>query len=88
MDKAASGGIDFFGTADVYPLGGSRTTAGRTEEIIGSWLKGKRHDFILAAKCVGQIGPKPWDQGMSRKHIMDAIGTSLRRLGSDYVDLY
>ena len=70
MDTAASGGIDFFDTADVYPLGGSRTTAGRTEEIVGSWLKSKRHDFILATKCVGQIGPKPWDQGMSRKHIL------------------
>jgi aryl-alcohol dehydrogenase-like predicted oxidoreductase len=88
MDTAAAGGIDFFDTADVYPLGGSRTTAGRTEEIVGSWLKGKRHDFILATKCVGVIGPKPWDQGMSRKHILDAIDASLRRLGTDYVDLY
>jgi aryl-alcohol dehydrogenase-like predicted oxidoreductase len=88
MDTAAAGGIDFFDTADVYPLGGSRTTAGRTEEIVGSWLKGKRHDFILATKCAGQVGPKPWDQGMSRKHILDAIDASLRRLGTDYVDLY
>jgi aryl-alcohol dehydrogenase-like predicted oxidoreductase len=88
MDKAAEGGIDFFDTADVYPLGGGRPTAGRTEQIVGGWLKGKRHDFILATKCVGQIGPKPWDQGMSRKHILDAIDGSLRRLGTDYVDLY
>jgi aryl-alcohol dehydrogenase (NADP+) len=88
MDTAAAGGIDFFDTADVYPLGGSRTTAGRTEEIVGSWLKGKRRDFILATKCAGQVGPKPWDQGMSRKHILDAIDASLRRLGTDYVDLY
>ena len=88
MDRAAAGGIDFFDTADVYPLGGGRATAGRTEEIVGGWLKGKRHDFILATKCVGQMGPKPWDQGMSRKHILDAIDASLRRLGTDYVDLY
>jgi 1-deoxyxylulose-5-phosphate synthase len=88
MDAAAEGGIDFFDTADVYPLGGGRTTAGRTEEIVGGWLKGKRHDFILATKCVGQIGPKPWDLGMSRKHILDAIDASLRRLDTDYVDLY
>jgi aryl-alcohol dehydrogenase (NADP+) len=88
MDKAAEGGIDFFDTADVYPMGGGRTTAGRTEEIVGGWLKGKRHDFILATKCVGQVGRKPWDQGMSRKHILDAIDASLRRLGTDYVDLY
>jgi 1-deoxyxylulose-5-phosphate synthase len=88
MDAAASGGIDFFDTADVYPMGGGRATAGRTEEIVGGWLKGKRADFVLATKCAGQVGPKPWDQGMSRKHILDAIDASLRRLGTDYVDLY
>jgi 1-deoxyxylulose-5-phosphate synthase len=88
MDRAASGGIDFFDTADVYPLGGKRETAGRTEEIVGRWLKGKRREFIVATKCVGAMGPKPWDQGMSRKHILDAIEGSLRRLGTDYVDLY
>jgi aryl-alcohol dehydrogenase (NADP+) len=88
MDRAASGGIDFFDTADVYPLGGNRETAGRTEEIVGRWLKGKRREFIVATKCVGAMGPKPWDQGMSRKHILDAIEGSLRRLGTDYVDLY
>lgn len=88
MDIAAAGGIDFIDTADVYPLGGGRATAGRTEEIVGGWLKGKRQDFILATKCVGQTGPRPWDQGMSRKHILEAIDASLRRLGTDYVDLY
>ncbi|HLK25435.1 MAG TPA: aldo/keto reductase [Caulobacteraceae bacterium] len=88
MDAAAEGGIDFFDAADVYPLGGGRSTAGRTEEIVGAWLKGKRHSFIVATKCVGQMGPKPWDQGMSRKHILDAIDGSLRRLKTDYVDVY
>lgn len=88
MDRAADGGIDFFDTADVYPLGGGRTTAGRTEEIVGAWLEGKRHQFIVATKCVGQMGPKPWDRGMSRKHILDAIEGSLRRLRTDYIDLY
>jgi 1-deoxyxylulose-5-phosphate synthase len=88
LDAAAAGGIDFLDTADVYPLGGGRPTAGRTEEIVGAWLKGRRHQFVLATKCVGQMGPKPWDQGMSRKHMLDAIEASLRRLGSDYIDLY
>jgi aryl-alcohol dehydrogenase (NADP+) len=88
LDAAAEGGIDFLDTADVYPLGGDRTTAGRTEEIVGGWLKGKREQFILATKCVGQMGPKPWDQGMSRKHILEAVDASLKRLGTDYVDLY
>jgi aryl-alcohol dehydrogenase-like predicted oxidoreductase len=88
LEAAAEGGIDFFDTADVYPLGGGRATAGRTEEIVGSWLKGKRQQFIVATKCAGQVGAQPWDQGMSRKHILDAIEASLRRLGTDYVDLY
>jgi 1-deoxyxylulose-5-phosphate synthase len=88
MDRAAEGGIDFFDAADVYPLGGGANTVGRTEEIVGNWLAGKRHDYIVATKCVGRTGRKPWDQGMSRKHILDAIDASLRRLQTDYVDLY
>jgi aryl-alcohol dehydrogenase (NADP+) len=88
LDAAAAGGIDFLDAADVYPLGGGDDTLGRTEEIVGAWLKGKRHQFILATKCVGQMGPKPWQQGMSRKHILEAIDASLSRLGTDYVDLY
>lgn len=88
LDAAAEGGIDFLDTADVYPLGGDANTVGRTEEIVGSWLKGKRDQFILATKCVGRMGPKRWDQGMSRKHILDAVEASLRRLNTDYIDLY
>jgi 1-deoxyxylulose-5-phosphate synthase len=88
MDASAAGGVDFLDAADVYPLGGDAATAGRTEEIVGAWLKGKRQSFILATKCVGQMGPKPWDGGMSRKHIVEAVDASLRRLGTDYVDLY
>jgi hypothetical protein len=42
--------------------------AGRTAEIIGRWIKGKRSQFTIATKCVGVMGPKPWDRGMSRKH--------------------
>jgi len=88
MDAAAEGGIDFIDTADVYPLGGDLTLVGRTEEVVGNWLKGRRHNFALATKCVGRMGPNRWDQGMSRKHILDAIDASLRRLKTDYVDLY
>lgn len=88
LDTAAAAGINFLDTADVYPLGGGLATAGRTEEIIGRWLKGKRDQFILATKCVGRVGPSPWEQGASRKHILDAIDASLRRLDTDYIDLY
>ncbi|WP_433705083.1 aldo/keto reductase [Paraburkholderia sacchari] len=88
LDKAADAGINFIDTADVYPLGGGETHAGRTEEIVGRWLKGRRERFIVATKAVGKVGPSPWDQRASRKHLLDAIDASLRRLGTDYVDLY
>jgi 1-deoxyxylulose-5-phosphate synthase len=88
LDAAAAGGIDFLDTADVYPVGGDLGTVGRTEEILGRWLAGKRRSFVVATKCFGRMGPLPWDQGMSRKHILDAIDASLRRLRTDYVDIY
>jgi aryl-alcohol dehydrogenase-like predicted oxidoreductase len=88
LDKAAEGGIDFLDTADAYPLGGELDTKGRTEEILGRWLKGQRDRFIVATKCFGQTGPAPFDGGNSRKHIMSAVEASLRRLQTDYLDLY
>jgi aryl-alcohol dehydrogenase (NADP+) len=88
LDRAAEGGITFIDTADVYPLGGGHATVGRTEEIVGSWLKGKRDRFVVATKCFGRTGPAAWDQGNSRKHILKAVDDSLRRLGAEYIDLY
>jgi 1-deoxyxylulose-5-phosphate synthase len=88
LDRAAEGGITFLDTSDVYPLGGSADTVGRTEEILGRWLRGRRQDFIVATKCFGATGPRPWDRGLSRKHVLEAIDASLRRLQTDYVDLY
>jgi aryl-alcohol dehydrogenase (NADP+) len=88
LDRAAAGGITFLDTADVYPLGGGLPTVGRTEEILGRWLPGRRHEFIVATKCFGAMSARPWDRGGSRKHILDAIEASLRRLRTDYVDLY
>lgn len=88
LDRAATGGVTFIDTADVYPLGGTPETVGRTEEIVGRWLKGRRDRFILATKCFGRSGPARWDQGNSRKHILDAVDASLRRLQTDYIDLY
>src|ERR1700677_1135468 len=88
MDKAVEGGVDFFDTSDAYPLGGDLATRGRTEEIIGRWLPGKRDRIILATKCFAPLGPSPMDGGNSRKHILSAVEGSLRRLGTDYIDLY
>ncbi|MDH4095369.1 MAG: aldo/keto reductase [Betaproteobacteria bacterium] len=88
LDAAAGHGITFLDTANAYPLGGKVEDMGRTEEILGKWLKGKREQFIVATKCSGKMGNAPWQQGTSRKHVMTAIDDSLRRLGTDYVDLY
>jgi len=88
LDRAAQGGIDFIDTSDAYPLGGDLTTQGRTEEILGRWLQGRRDRFVLATKCFEPTGPSPFDAGNSRRHIFDAIDASLRRLQTDYIDLY
>ncbi|MGF6551266.1 aldo/keto reductase [Paraburkholderia youngii] len=88
LDTAADAGVNFIDTANVYPLGAGEDLSGRTEEIVGRWLKGKRERFIVATKAVGKMGPAAWDQGASRKHLLDAIDASLQRLGTDYVDLY
>jgi aryl-alcohol dehydrogenase-like predicted oxidoreductase len=90
LDTAAEAGINFLDTADVYPLGGGFDlgTVGRTEEIIGRWLEGKRSRFIVATKAYGRMGPLEWDEGASRKHLLEAIDASLQRLRTDYVDLY
>jgi aryl-alcohol dehydrogenase-like predicted oxidoreductase len=85
LDCAAESGVTFIDTADVYP---ARGPVGLTEEIVGRWLQGKRDRFIIASKCAGRVGPLPWEAGCSRKHILSAVESSLRRLGTDYLDLY
>ena len=75
-------GVNFIDTADMY-------VDGRTEEIVGKALKGVRQSVVLATKVgVWKSGPDINDIGLSRKHIMDAIEGNLRRLGTDYVDVY
>jgi 1-deoxyxylulose-5-phosphate synthase len=88
LDRAAEGGIDFLDTSDAYPLGGDLATRGVTEEILGRWLRGRRDRFIVATKCFAPTGPAPFDGGNSRKHILAAVEASLRRLQTDYIDLY
>ncbi len=90
LDAAAEAGISFIDTADAYPMGASAgdDRQGLTEEIIGRWLTGKRDDFILASKGNAPMGTRPWDRGNSRKHLTEACENSLRRLNTDYLDLY
>jgi aryl-alcohol dehydrogenase-like predicted oxidoreductase len=88
LDRAAEHGVLFLDTADVYPVPPSIDTAGRSEEIIGRWLHGKREHFVLATKCRMRVGYGPNDEGLSRKHVLKAVDDSLRRLRTDYIDLY
>jgi len=76
-------GINFFDTADMY-------SRGMSEEVVGRALRdfARRDQVVIATKVFYEMGPGPNDRGLSRKHIMDAIDASLRRLGVDYVDLY
>ena len=84
IKRALELGINFFDTADMYSLGVS-------EEIVGRALKdfgGSRERYVVATKVFNAMGDDPNERGLSRKHIMHAIDASLRRLGTDYVDLY
>ncbi|MGI8553429.1 MAG: aldo/keto reductase [Dehalococcoidia bacterium] len=88
MDRAFDAGVFFFDTADVYPVMPKPETVGRSEEIIGRWLKGKRDTIVLATKLRGKMGPGANDVGLSRGHMMQAVEASLRRLQTDHIDLY
>lgn len=82
LDAFAAAGGNFIDTADVY-------SRGISEEILGRWLQGqRREDFVIATKVRYPMGEGPNETGLSRKHIMDGIAGSLKRLQLDYVDLY
>ena len=82
IHKAYELGINFFDTANVYNQGGA-------EKVVGRALKDfSRDSFVLATKVYFPMGNGPNDRGLSRKHIMEQCHASLRRLGTDYIDLY
>lgn len=83
IDRALDAGLNFLDTADVY-------SSGKSEEVTGEALKrnGKRSQVILATKVHGKMGPGPNDRGNSAKHIIEGCEASLRRLQTDYIDLY
>ena len=83
IKQALERGVNFFDTADIYSLGAS-------EEILGRAIKdfAKRDEVVIATKLFNPMGPGVNARGLSRKHVMEAIDASLRRLGMDYVDLY
>jgi aryl-alcohol dehydrogenase-like predicted oxidoreductase len=82
MDRFAEAGGNFIDTANVYGQGTSET-------IVGRWLDEQyREDWVIATKVYGSMGDGPNDRGLSRKHIMASVEDSLRRLQTDYIDLY
>jgi aryl-alcohol dehydrogenase-like predicted oxidoreductase len=83
IQRALELGINFFDIADVYSNGMSETVVGRALREFAS-----RDEVVIATKVYFEMGPKPNDRGLSRKHILSSIDASLKRLGTDYVDLY
>lgn len=80
-DACLDAGLNFFDTANTY-------NAGVSETILGNILKGRRRQAVVASKVFNPMGPGPNDSGMSRLHIMHAVEDSLRRLQTDYLDIY
>ena len=81
VHRSLDAGVNFFDTADVYSTGDS-------EEILGKSLASRRHEVVIATKVRGRMGPGANDVGLSRLHIIQAAEASLKRLGTDYIDLY
>ena len=88
LNYALDAGISFIDTADIYPANGVPEDIGETERIIGEWISPHRDDVVLATKFFAPTGPNPWQGGSSRRNIRDSVEASLKRLQTDYIDLY
>jgi aryl-alcohol dehydrogenase-like predicted oxidoreductase len=90
MDAFVEHGGNFLDTADFYSRWLPGHAGGESEEIIGRWMqrRGNRHEMIIATKLFQPMGEHPNDRGLSRKHLIEALDASLRRLHTDYIDLY
>lgn len=81
IDVCLEAGLNFFDTADIY-------SAGASEEILGAAVKGRREDLLISTKATFSMGKGPNDKGSSRHHLIRACEASLKRLGTDYIDVY
>jgi len=91
LSASYQAGINFIDTADIYSNWVTGNPGGVSEEIIGKWMHKAaipREKLIIATKVRGQMGPDPANQGLSRAHIVKSVEDSLRRLQTDYLDLY
>jgi len=86
--RALDGGVNLFDCANVYGLGDDRAFAGRSEEILGRALRGRRDDVVITSKVHSPVGSGPNDRGSSRYHVMREVERSLGRLGTDRIDVY
>src|ERR1700759_5371006 len=81
VGRALEAGINFIDTANVY-------AGGESETLLGKAIAGRRHEIVLATKVRGRMGPGPNQVGLSRLHIIESVDASLRRLQTDYIDLF
>ncbi len=90
LDAYVEAGGNFIDTADVYSRWVPGNAGGESETVLGTWMRarGNRHAVVIATKVMGPMGPGPNDTGLSRQHIMEGVEASLRRLETDYIDLY
>ena len=90
LDAYVAAGGNFIDSADVYSRWAPGNHGGESEKVLGKWMKerGNRADIVLATKVGSEMGTQPHEKGLSRKHIYDAVEASLRRLQTDYIDLY
>ena len=90
LDAYGAAGGNVIDTADVYSRWAPGHSGGESETVLGTWMKarGNRRQVIIATKVMGPMGPGPNDTGLSRRHIIDGVEASLRRLQTDYLDLY
>lgn len=89
LDRATAGGINFIDTANIYSSWVAGHSGGESETVIGEWLRSKnRHELVIATKVRGRMWAGSDGEGLSRRHILRAAEDSLRRLQTDYIDLY
>src|SRR3990172_1081958 len=90
LDTCVEAAGNFIDTADIYARWVPGNTGGESETALGIWMTARknRHTVLIATKVMGPMGPGPNDTGLSRQHIMEGVEASLRRLQTDYIDLY
>jgi aryl-alcohol dehydrogenase-like predicted oxidoreductase len=90
LDAYVDAGGNFIDTADIYSRWAPGNKGGESEAALGQWMSARKNraGVLIATKVCGPMGPGPNDKGLSRAHIVEGVEASLRRLGTDYIDLY